>query len=164
MRAESDCLIQWGAILAVCSCLVGCDGLLSRSRPNQAEYLERYLPEISPYQVVHMDYTYKASVGGYLSLAKIQVAEVGQLNCFWRLSKDMSFDFVSNTRDFEIELLQTQFAVANGGDNDKKIPVWVDLKYDEPIYVFKDSVGKQRYRRFFLRKDCPVFYLLVAGN
>ena len=149
--------------LVACVCILGCDGVLQRSRPSQEKYLARYLPEIPQDQITGLDYTYQATVGGYVSLAKVKVSDTSKLAPLWNLPEDMVFQFNADSREIEMKLLKAQLTVADENHN-KSIPSWVDIDYAEPLYVHKDAVGTQRYRKIFLRKDNPEFYLIVSGD
>jgi len=137
--------------------------MLNRSRPSQGKYLAQYLPEISPDQIKRLDFTYQATVGGYVSLARGELADVRSLAPLWGLPEEMVLRFSPEGRELEAQLVRSQFTVADG-NRDKTIPSWVDITFNQPVYIHKDADGRRRYRKFFLMKDSPVFYVIVSGD
>lgn len=153
------------AALVSCIIIAGCAGGFDRPRPSRDQYLAKNLPEIPSAQIARLDFAYRGSVGGSVSLARVEVKEVKWVAPLWSIPEKMTLNFNKDTPDETAELfLKSILTVAEDVGYEKSIPAWVDITYTEPIYMHEDGAGTRRSRTFLLSKNSPVFYLLVGGD
>jgi len=143
--------------------LCSCDDSGRSARPSSGEYIKEYLPELKDNEIEKLDYTFYQAVGGYVSLARIEVADVGSVSFAWQTPEDRVLKFDGDMRDVAMQFIQTKFIMA-AGKTKEDLPNWVDLDYTSPLHIHKDVAVKHRHRTFFLRKDETVFYLIVSGG
>jgi len=153
------------SILAAFILITGCGGFLSRPKPTKEKYLAKNLPEIPPSQIVRFDFRYRGSVGGSVSLARVEVKDLSLVAPLWNLPEKMTFNFGEETLDTDdVDLLKSILTVAEDVGYEKSIPAWVDITYTEPVYLHEDGAVTRRSRTFLLSKNSPVFYLLVGED
>jgi len=163
--AEKKETLKVASILAAFILITGCGGFLSRPKPTKEKYLAKNLPEIPPSQIVRFDFRYRGSVGGSVSLARVEVKDVSLITPLWNLPEKMALNFTKDTPDETAEVfLKCKLTVADDVGYEKSIPSWVDITYTEPVYLHEDGAGTRRSRTFFLRKNNLVFYLLVGED
>ena len=111
-----------------------------------------------------MEFSYSGTVGGYVSLARIELVSTNDLAPIQKLAKDLVFTFDNETGGREMELLHGELSMATANQG---VPAWVDLTNSQTIYTYKDSqvtTKHRQHRRFLVREGNPVLYLILSGD
>jgi hypothetical protein len=122
--------------------------------------IEKLIPEININHVKNIDYIYNGTVGGYASIAKIELYEKNHLNKIKILPVSNIYKFDEFSRSSQIDLINLSFAALAGKDG---LPLWFTPDFEHPIEE-RHVTDKNATRTFYTNANSNIVYVILGGD
>ena len=141
----------------------GCESVLSRPVPSQAEYLARYMNHFDGQEIENLEYVYKGAIGGELTVARAQFKGPVQI---LGVAETGTYDPAAMAGEPAGEEFRQRWTRVCGGTT----PAWFDFPFDQKMRmiweareVTRDGEPRLRYEWYIDDRRNVVYFWGTRG-